>query len=127
MVRKATYPNYYKNKDHFGNQTHDIWRTHVDHCIEMIRQLIACNSDTGLVTYHCKCSRSWTPRQLDSANLRQGVKGNPTPYPDLNTWHQCRDIETVHNWAMQKWNENGIDPVEGVLKRPGVNELAYAP
>ena len=35
-----------------------------------------CNSDLGLITFH------W-------------VKDNPTPYPDFNTWHQCRDPEAV--------------------------------
>ncbi len=56
-----------------------------------------------------------------------GVEGNPNPYPDLNTWHQCRDVEVVHDWAMKKQSNNGIDRVKGVVKASGVKELKADP
>ncbi|KAE9367279.1 hypothetical protein N431DRAFT_320380, partial [Stipitochalara longipes BDJ] len=54
----------------------DVMRNHLDHCIEIIRQVLMCNADLGLITFH------W-------------VKDNPTPYPDFNTWHTCRDPEAI--------------------------------
>ncbi|KAI3319117.1 hypothetical protein HD806DRAFT_510042 [Xylariaceae sp. AK1471] len=49
---------------------------HVDHCLEIIRQVLMCNADTGLITFH------W-------------IANNPVAYPDFNTWHSCRDPEEV--------------------------------
>ncbi|CEJ86499.1 hypothetical protein VHEMI04123 [[Torrubiella] hemipterigena] len=57
--------------------------THLDHCVEILRQVLSCNGDAGLITYH------W-------------VKGNPTTYPDFNTWHQCRDAEAILAWSKQR-------------------------
>lgn len=51
-----------------------------DHCIEIIRQVLSCHADTGLITFH------W-------------VKDNPVPYPDFNTWHMCRDPEELLEWS----------------------------
>ena len=53
----------------------------LDHCIEAIRQVLMCNSDTRLVFFH------W-------------VDGWPGPVPDFSTWHQCRDPEVVLKWGM---------------------------
>jgi hypothetical protein len=49
---------------------------YLDHCLEILRQVIMCNGDTGLITFH------W-------------VEGNPVAYPDFNTWHSCRDPEAI--------------------------------
>ncbi len=29
MIRMATYHEYYKDKGMYGNQTYDVWRTHI--------------------------------------------------------------------------------------------------
>lgn len=39
---------------------------------------------------------------------------NPTPYPDFNTQHQCRDFEAVRSWAelnqgLATWPEDYLD------------------
>ena len=54
----------------------------LDHCIDILRQVIMCNGDTSLLTFH------W-------------VKDNPFPYPDFNTWHQCRNAEQILDWALE--------------------------
>jgi hypothetical protein len=51
-----------------------------DHCIEMIRQVLICNADTGLQLHH------W-------------VKGNPTPIPNSNTWHKCKNFDSILEWT----------------------------
>ena len=56
-----------------------------------------------------------------------GVQNNSAPYPDLNTWHQCRNTDVVYDWVMERQERNGIDPVIGVQKRPGLGELAHDP
>ena len=50
------------------------------HCVEMLRQLLMCNADVGIISFH------W-------------VKGYKRPYPDFNTWHQCRDFDQVLKWT----------------------------
>ncbi|KAK8042809.1 hypothetical protein PG994_013292 [Apiospora phragmitis] len=48
---------------------------HQIHCL-----VISCHADTGLITYH------W-------------VKDNPVPYPEFNTWHQCKNLEEDLAWS----------------------------
>ncbi|KAI1179765.1 hypothetical protein F4777DRAFT_574590 [Nemania sp. FL0916] len=69
------YP-YYKNTGGVFKRPIEAQMFHIDHCLEIIRQVIMCNGDTGLITFH------W-------------VEGNPVAYPDFNTWHSCRDPEAI--------------------------------
>lgn len=59
--------------------------------------------------------------------MHLGVQDNPVPYPDVNTWHQCRDPEVVYAWAMDRQRHNGIDNEIGVVKPPGAKELDHDP
>jgi hypothetical protein len=81
FLRKYTYMDYYQGVDFFwreGNHFHQ--REHADHCIDMLRQVLMCNSDTSLVVTH------WT-------------KKTDTPTPYFSTAHKCRDPEQVLAWA----------------------------
>ncbi len=49
----------------------------------MLRQFVMCHADVGLITHRF-------------------VKDYPQPYPDFNTWHQCRNFESVLQWAKEK-------------------------
>lgn len=49
----------------------------------MLRQQIMCTGDIGLVTFH------W-------------VEGHVSPWPDFNTWHQCRDYEKIMEWRDER-------------------------
>ncbi|KAH8888971.1 hypothetical protein GQ53DRAFT_825741 [Thozetella sp. PMI_491] len=86
-VRRATYPEHYQ-------RTAKNWRAHVDHCIEILRQVLMCNADTGLVLFH------W-------------VIGKAAATPDFSTWHQCRDPEEVLQWARK--NEA---PITHTIRKP---------
>lgn len=57
--------------------------TRQDHCVEILRQVLMCNSDPQLITFH------W-------------VDGWPGPVPDFNTQHMCRDPEAMLAWAKQR-------------------------
>ncbi len=38
-----------------------------------------CNADVGIITH-------------------QWIKQSPDPFANFNTWHKCRDIESVKKW-----------------------------
>ncbi|KAI0871724.1 hypothetical protein GGS24DRAFT_503467 [Hypoxylon argillaceum] len=85
LVRKFTfhkYP-YYKNTGGVFDKPIQAQKNHIDHCLEIIRQVIMCSGDTGLITFH------W-------------VAGNPVAYPDFNTWHSCRDPEEILALAKER-------------------------
>jgi hypothetical protein len=52
-----------------------------------------CNGGTGIAMFH------W-------------IEGQEEPYPDYNTFHQCRDPERVLDWAL----ENAV-PIRQPLRR----------
>ncbi|KAG4413536.1 hypothetical protein IFR04_013319 [Cadophora malorum] len=80
LVRMATYKEHYEKQHAFG----DHWlRSHIDHCIDMIRQRLTCTADIGLVT------AVW-------------VDGYSEPYPDFSTRHQCRDFDKIRDWALDQ-------------------------
>ncbi|KAI0865156.1 hypothetical protein F4860DRAFT_462515 [Xylaria cubensis] len=54
-------------------------KVHINHCFEMLRQLIMCNADMGVISHH------W-------------VKDIQDPYADFNQVHKCRDIDSVEKW-----------------------------
>ena len=63
-----------------------------------------CNSGTGLVMFH------W-------------VNNVSTPYPDFNTWHQCRNTDLILEWAV----ENALPVTKPIERKQGVIELEEAP
>ncbi|KAG5994684.1 hypothetical protein E4U43_003193 [Claviceps pusilla] len=72
----------------------------LDHCIDMIRQALMCNGDTGLITFH------W-------------VRGISVPTPDFHTMHQCADPESVLQWA----KDRAAPIVHEIRKTGGETEL----
>jgi hypothetical protein len=80
FLRKATYQDYYASKAIEWTDDPVTFRHHLDHCIEMIRQNVMCHADTGIITHN------W-------------VKHFPRPYPNFNTWHKCRNFDSVMEWV----------------------------
>ncbi|KAM3450332.1 hypothetical protein MY3296_006220 [Beauveria thailandica] len=89
ILRKWTYIEHYSAVDPFWAKENDHRREHtgmcasniqvthganansaagLNHCIDMVRQALMCNADTGLILFH------W-------------VKGMPVPSPDFHTMH----------------------------------------
>ncbi|KAG1852834.1 hypothetical protein DFJ58DRAFT_745990 [Suillus subalutaceus] len=79
MLRRVSWGDHYY---HNGNmhESPEEFRTHIDHCIEMLRQLTMCAGDTTMITH------DW-------------VEGRTTPFADFNVHHQCRNFEKVLNWV----------------------------
>ncbi|KAN0108703.1 protein of unknown function (DUF3328) domain containing protein [Hyaloscypha variabilis] len=84
LLRKFTYFDYYSSKrDDVGFEvTGNILRAHIDHCIEILCQVLMCNADTGLYTYN------W-------------IEGRPSPMLDFNVQHKCKDFEAIKKWTME--------------------------
>ncbi|OJJ50082.1 hypothetical protein ASPZODRAFT_58964 [Penicilliopsis zonata CBS 506.65] len=84
MLRKAIYAEYYRNRTRDLQQDrHLVYKHLVDHCVDLLRQVLLCNADTGIQLHH------W-------------VKRNPTPVPNGNTWHKCKDTESILAWTRDR-------------------------
>ncbi|KAL6903963.1 hypothetical protein GGI43DRAFT_399286 [Trichoderma evansii] len=82
LIRTYTYREYYdrpENRPVAYSDGEDLLRKHVDHCIDMLRQVISCNADVGLITFN------W-------------VKGFGLT-PDFSTQHKCRKLDNIIKWV----------------------------
>jgi len=84
LLRKSSYYNYdyyhALGKGPFKNED-DVLRSHVSHCLDIIRQQLMCQVDTGVL------GQIWWN------------KSKPQAFPDFNTVHQCKNFESVRKWA----------------------------
>ncbi|KAL2011330.1 hypothetical protein VTN00DRAFT_4048 [Thermoascus crustaceus] len=85
LIRQYTYLDYYSRPENrpvaFGDKNQTL-RLHIDHCIDMLRQVVQCNGDVGIVT------SSW-------------VKGHDGPYPDFSVWHKCRRWQPLMDYTVK--------------------------
>ncbi|KAG0697868.1 hypothetical protein DFH29DRAFT_1003354 [Suillus ampliporus] len=79
MLRRVSWGDHYYHHGDMHESPEDF-RTHVDHCIEMLRQIIMCHGDVTMLTY------DW-------------VKGVKDPFPNFNIPHRCRNLEKVLDWV----------------------------
>ncbi|KAK0121763.1 hypothetical protein ONS95_010049 [Cadophora gregata] len=77
-IRQYVHQDYYTVRD-----TNVPVKDHVNHCIEMLRQVIMCKADTALMTYE------WLP-------------DFPGPWPNFGIQHECVNWETIDNWSKQR-------------------------
>ncbi|CAG8951655.1 hypothetical protein HYFRA_00005455 [Hymenoscyphus fraxineus] len=79
LVRKAIDFRYYHPTGHVPY----FYRSHVDHCVDYLRQAIQCQSDLSPLTY-----------------TRTEPKNRTIPV--FGTAHTCRNFSKVHEWAMER-------------------------
>ncbi|KAG2346600.1 hypothetical protein BDR05DRAFT_997555 [Suillus weaverae] len=79
MLRRVSWGDHYS---HHGDkeESPEEFRTHLDHCIEMLRQNLMCRGDVTMLTY------DW-------------VAGLKDPFPNFNIPHRCRNFEKVLDWV----------------------------
>ncbi|EPT00324.1 hypothetical protein FOMPIDRAFT_1030579 [Fomitopsis schrenkii] len=77
LLRRQSYIEHYGPMDDNYVLRPEFYRVHLDHCIEMLRQVLMCNANVGLITF------DW-------------VEGFRTPFPNFSTQHKCRDAEKVY-------------------------------
>jgi len=101
-LRKEAYFEHYYGKIYPGgyNETTEMHRLHLSHCIHYLLQNIMCQASTDVYTH------IWT----------DGVEH---PFPDFGVTHQCRDYDTIKAWQ----DRNAVDVEEFVAMRapPGAN------
>jgi hypothetical protein len=83
----------------------DIYiKIHINHCINYLRQILMCNTDTGLVfTY-------W-------------IDGHEEPHADFNSLRVCRNFTQARDWAQL----NGMSFLGPISRRPGQVDLLRYP
>lgn len=74
-ARKALYPAYYASPNR-----PEVDRAHVEHCLDLLRQVLMCHGDVALHTY-------------------QWLDDRPAPWPTFQTTHQCRKWERIVEWS----------------------------
>ncbi|KAG1719047.1 hypothetical protein EDB19DRAFT_1788046 [Suillus lakei] len=74
MLRRASWG------DHSHHESPEEFRTNLDHCIEMLRQVTMCNGDVTMIT------NDW-------------MEGFANPQADFNVPHQCRNFEKILDWV----------------------------
>ena len=57
-----------------------MWHDHLDHCADILRQMVMCDADVGMFGYN------W-------------IKGHFAPHANFNAQHQCRDYGAVLAFA----------------------------
>lgn len=62
--------------------TPDIVKTHVNHCVDILRQVIMCQPDTGVFGQY------W-------------VEETGEPFVDFRTNHKCKNFEDLRDWVMK--------------------------
>ncbi|KAG4438774.1 hypothetical protein IFR05_005751 [Cadophora sp. M221] len=77
-IRQYVHQDYYTVRD-----TNVPVKDHVNHCIEMLRQVVMCKADTALMTYE------WLP-------------DFPGPWPNFGIQHECVNWEKIDNWSKER-------------------------
>ncbi|KAH7418596.1 hypothetical protein BKA64DRAFT_204128 [Cadophora sp. MPI-SDFR-AT-0126] len=95
LLRQVTYKEHYMEvgNGNFAGTPEDL-QMHTDHCLEILRMNVECNADVGVFTFYM-------------------MDGDPLPWPELNSFHQCRNFDRVKEWA--------IDNSVGNMERGDVN------
>ncbi|KAM3486851.1 hypothetical protein MY3957_009695 [Beauveria namnaoensis] len=86
MLRKFIYLRRYNSSIVRADGSVDFlsW-SHLDHCIESIRQSLTCASDISTVTYR------WHSTKILE--------------PELRNVHMCRNFSKIREWALERWVE----------------------
>jgi len=91
LLRQVTYKEYYEPWAGNFADGPEVLQMHTDHCLEILRMNIQCNADIGLFTFYME-------------------EGDPLPWPELNSWHTCRNFDQIREWAL----DNSV----GNMERP---------
>ena len=79
VLWKNTWPDYY---DPEAGDADSLFRKHLDHCADIVRQKLMCDGDVTPLTF------SW-------------VKGISHPVPNFNALHKCRNFEDIRAWSRE--------------------------
>ncbi|KAM3519678.1 hypothetical protein NHJ13051_007334 [Beauveria bassiana] len=85
MIRQSIYPKRYNSSIIRQDGTIDFlaW-SHLDHCIEAIRESLTCSADVSAVPYR------WHPETKIAE-------------PDIRSVHVCRNFTKIRDWAFERF------------------------
>ncbi|MCJ1233598.1 hypothetical protein MMC14_001556 [Varicellaria rhodocarpa] len=81
LLRRVTYREYYESLYGEFLVGSEALQVHTDHCLEVLRLNTQCNADIGMFTFYM-------------------VPDDPLAWPELNSWHKCRNFDKVRGWAV---------------------------
>ncbi|CAJ2508323.1 Uu.00g133490.m01.CDS01 [Anthostomella pinea] len=87
IIRKFIWRNHYQHVDTFMDPPQMVWE-HVDHCIDLLRQVLMCNGDIGLIFYT--------------------DVGKEQPIARVSTTHMCRNFSQITEWVNGHDSELGV-------------------
>jgi len=96
VIREQVYRPYYHTKHSIEEQL-----MHVDHCIDTLRQTLVCHGDDAILSYSWKPNYQW-------------------PWPSFTIDHECRNWDTLLNWAAERRILNVKGPI---LTHPTLGNL----
>lgn len=104
ILRQIAFPERYPNIS--KGRERPLWRTHVDHCVDILMQQLQCSGNVNLVTQHWVENHEW-------------------PFPIFSINRQCVDFEALTRWRRE--NSIDMDKYERIIKKPpGVKQLRAA-
>ncbi|RAK97882.1 oxidase ustYa family protein, partial [Aspergillus ibericus CBS 121593] len=80
---RASYLDVYQDERAEYEKDPRNWHERVDHCVEILRQKLECDRDTGLITYN------W-------------VRGKKVPTANFNVQRMCPEWGVMDRWAVQR-------------------------
>ncbi|KAI5306216.1 hypothetical protein KEM56_001806 [Ascosphaera pollenicola] len=81
MIRKYIHRTHYNFDSHNG--TVPVIE-HIDHCIDVLRQVLTCHADTALITFY-----------FDPTNPKPAE-------PNFNVMHECKDFNALRTWEKER-------------------------
>ncbi|KAF2423603.1 hypothetical protein EJ08DRAFT_652714 [Tothia fuscella] len=108
LLRQTSHYNfgYYKKLGQGAFTNNDyIVKSHVTHCMDILRQQLMCTVDTGVL------GQVWVD-----------PKG-PAPFVDFNTKHTCKNFDAIRRWAEE--NQLPEVPPKNFLEPPMVGGRIY--
>ncbi|KAI9641396.1 hypothetical protein NHQ30_010198 [Ciborinia camelliae] len=80
LLRQVTYRDWYEDISGEFKEGQKGLQMHTDHCLEILRMNVQCNADIGVFTLYM-------------------IEDDPLPWPELNSWHVCRNFNAIVDWA----------------------------
>ncbi|OQV05018.1 hypothetical protein CLAIMM_09822 isoform 2 [Cladophialophora immunda] len=102
MLRRYTHWDYYASTYPSFLDSADTLRSHLDHCIDVLRINLMCTSDVSVMTHHWIAEKTW-------------------PDPDFETRHKCRKFDAIVDWVNEtprKMYTMPTKPPDAVLFQP---------
>lgn len=91
MIRKALRPAYYKPMLMGPDGEDELFGlTHIDHCVDSIRQSLMCSADISPLVWQWK-------EEFQETKIRADVV------------HSCRDFESIRQWAVDHQMQDELD------------------